>query len=210
MQSGQKIKVDPAVMARGLVWEYFGDALKAQHYRVLYIDPAWKFSAGKSKNPSLHYRTMPVKDIMAMPIKALAHPEGCRVYMWVTVPHLRNGFRVLDAWGARYSSARVWVKLWDKENGLFLYPDSFARGTGLEIAGDAEMLLIGKFGRPERAPNPKPRNTIFAPRREHSRKPAKIREWIEQTFKGPKAELFSRVEREGWDVWGDQVGKFDD
>lgn len=182
--------------------------LRAGHYRVLYIDPAWKFSAGKSRNPSNHYRTMPLREIMALPVPALFHPEGCRVALWVTVPHLENGFKTLKAWGLRYSSARFWVKLWPDEDQMFIYPDSIARGTGYEIANDTEVLLIGKFGRPEKAPNPKPRNSFYGQRREHSRKPDHIRDWLARTYKGPRAELFARTETPGWAAWGDQVGRF--
>lgn len=194
--------------AAARVWEAFGDDLKPRHYRLAYLDPAWKFSAGPSKNPSQHYRVMKLKDIMVMPIRDLAHPEGMRVYMWTTVPHLENGFRVLRAWGCKYSSARFWVKLWPKEDGMFVYPDSMSRGTGYEHSSDVEVLLLGKIGKPARAPNPKPRNSFFDPRREHSRKPDAIREWLASTFPGPRAELFSRASDDRFDHWGDQVGKF--
>lgn len=196
------------VPASALVWEAFGDQVEAEKYRVIYGDPAWKFSAGPSRNPSNHYKTMPLREIMALPIKALAHPDGARVILWVTVPHLRNGLRCFDAWGVRYSSARFWVKLWPKENGLFLYPDGFSRGTGYEIANDTEVLLIGKIRKPARAPKHKVRNAFFDPRRDHSQKPDQIRHWIEKTYDGPRCELFSRTDRKGWDHWGDERGKY--
>lgn len=184
--------------------------LKQNHYRIIYADPAWAFSAGPSRNPSKHYRTMKLRDIMELPIKALAHPDGARVFLWVTVPHLRNGFRVLDAWGARYSSARFWAKLWSKEDGMFLYPDSFARGTGYETIGNVEVLLIGKYGRPDKIGNKKPGSLFFGQRREHSRKPGFVREEIANAFRGPRAELFSRTDHAGFDHWGDHVGRFAD
>lgn len=190
------------------VTEAFGGALKPRHYRLVYLDPAWAFKAGPAKNPGQKYRVMKLKDIMALPVRDLAHPEGMRVYMWVTVPHLRNGFRVFDAWGVRYSSARFWVKLWPSEDGMFVYPDSMSRGTGYEHSSDVEVLMLGKIGRPAKAPNPKPRNSFFDPRREHSRKPDAIREWLATTFPGPRAELFSRAGDSRWDHWGDQAGTF--
>lgn len=186
------------------------ECLKANHYRVCYADPAWKFSAGPAKNPSQHYPTMKLKDIMALPVRELYHPDGARLFLWVTVPHLENGFKTLKAWGARYSSARFWLKLWPGEDGLFVYPDSFSRGTGYEVANDTEILLIGKFGRPEKAPSRKPRNSFMSQRREHSRKPAIIREQIAQMFAGPRCELFSRTKVEGFDHWGNHAGEFAD
>jgi hypothetical protein len=55
--------------------------LPKQHYRLIYSDPAWRFSAGPNKNPSRHYPTMKLKDIAALPVKELAHPDGCRLLM---------------------------------------------------------------------------------------------------------------------------------
>ena len=53
------------------------------------------------------------------------------------------------------------------------------------------------------------RNLIVAPVREHSRKPDDQYRKMEALFDGPYAELFSRSGRPGWDVFGDEVGKFD-
>lgn len=184
------------------------EGLKAGHYRVIYADPAWKFSAGKSKNPSNHYPTMTVKEIAALPVKDLAHPEGCRLHLWITIPLLHRLPEILTAWGFRYSTARVWGKLWPRENGLFLYPDSFARGSGFEVIGNCEMLVIAKRGRPQRIGNKKPHSLFFGTRREHSRKPDEVRDEIVAMFDGPRCELFARTQVAGWDAWGNQVDKF--
>jgi N6-adenosine-specific RNA methylase IME4 len=48
-----------------------------------------------------------------------------------------------------------------------------------------------------------------APRREHSRKPADVRERIERLVPGPYLELFARETKPGWDCWGEQSGLFD-
>ena len=54
------------------------------------------------------------------------------------------------------------------------------------------------------------RNLIVAPVREHSRKPAEMHAALEAMFEGPCAELFARgPARPGWDLWGDEVGKFE-
>jgi N6-adenosine-specific RNA methylase IME4 len=53
------------------------------------------------------------------------------------------------------------------------------------------------------------RKLMIAARREHSRKPDRQYKDIEQLVSGPYLELFSRSEREGWESWGNQVGKFE-
>lgn len=186
--------------------------LKARGYRVIYADPAWKFSSGKSRNPSNHYPTMTIPEIAALPVKDLAHPDGCRLLMWATAPILLLPFgprEVMRAWGFRYSTARVWRKLWPKEDGLFHYADSQSRGTGYEATGDWEILIIGKRGKPESIRGRPPRGLVSARRyKEHSRKPDIFRDEIKRLFEGPRVELFCRHEHEGWDVWGNETRKF--
>jgi len=46
---------------------------------------------------------------------------------------------------------------------------------------------------------------LEAARREHSRKPEEFYALVEATCPGSRVELFSRQEREGWRVFGDQV-----
>lgn len=183
--------------------------LRRAAYRVIYADPPWSFSCGGSRNPRTHYPTMRLDEIKALPVRDLAHPEGCRLLMWTTMPFLEKSFEVLRAWRFRYSTARVWCKLWPSEDGLFLHPDSFARGTGYEVIGNAEILLIGKRGRPQRISGKKPSSLIFAQRREHSRKPDLVRQEIVDLFEGPRCELFARSTHPGFDVFGNEPAKFE-
>ncbi|WP_341893762.1 MT-A70 family methyltransferase [Ferrovibrio terrae] len=187
-------------------------ALPQGGYRVVYADPPWKFSAGKNKNPSRHYPTMPLRDIAALPVAGLAHPEGCRLLMWVTPPILLLPFgprEVLTAWGFKYSTVRTWFKLYNRENGLFIYNNSMSRGPGYEATGDAEFLVVAKRGRPERIAGGKPRGAIFGQRREHSRKPDFVRDEICTLFQGPRVELFTRTQHDGFDNFGNEIGKFE-
>lgn len=183
--------------------------LERGRYRVLLIDPPWHFSSGPSRNPRRHYPTMRVDELCALPVGDLAHPDGCRLFLWATSPILPRAFEVMRAWGFRYSTARYWAKLWPSEDEMFVYPDSLARGTGYEVIGNIEPLLIGKRGRPQRIEGKKPGSLFFARRREHSRKPDCLRQEIADTFDGPRAELFARSTRPGWEAFGNQVGKFD-
>jgi N6-adenosine-specific RNA methylase IME4 len=186
--------------------------LPSQHYRVIYADPPWKFSAGKNKNPSRHYRTMPLKEIAELDVGRLAHPDGCRLLMWVTPPILLLPFgprEVLTAWGFKYSTVRTWFKLYSREDGLFIYNNSLSRGPGYEATGDAEFLVVAKRGRPERIAGGKPRGAIFGQRREHSRKPDFVRDEICSLFQGPRVELFTRTIHPGFDAFGNEITRFE-
>ena len=49
---------------------------------------------------------------------------------------------------------------------------------------------------------------IFAPRREHSRKPDEFFELVEDRSLGPYLELYSRTDRPDWTTDGKEAGKW--
>jgi N6-adenosine-specific RNA methylase IME4 len=85
---------------------------------------------------------------------------------------------------------------------------AWAFGTGHVLRSAAEFWLIGTIGRPPVLAHGE-RNLIVAPVREHSRKPDALRGAMERLFGGPCCELFARGSREGWSVWGNEIGRFD-
>jgi N6-adenosine-specific RNA methylase IME4 len=185
--------------------------LTPHSYRVIYADPPWRWSGGPNKNPSRHYPTMPLKEIAKLPVGDLAHPEGCRLLMWVTVPILFLPFspkEIMTGWGFKYSTARCWAKLYPKEDGLFITNRSISRGPGYEATGDFELLIIAKSGRPQPIKGGKPRGLFFGQRRQHSRKPDFIRDQICELFEGPRCELFARSGHPGFDSFGNETTKF--
>ena len=181
--------------------------------KVILIDPPTKFSSGPNKNPERHYRTMKLQDIAKFPVRDLADPTGCRMFLWTTAPlaFVRFSAREMATrWGFRYSTCRIWAKLWPREDTMFLYPNSISRGSGYETTGDFEILSIWKIGKPESLrKRAKPRGLFYGRRREHSRKPDNVIDEITSTFEGPRIELFARESRPGWVTWGDQKQKFD-
>ena len=50
---------------------------------------------------------------------------------------------------------------------------------------------------------------IFAPAREHSRKPDEFYRRVERFCDGPRLDLFARASRPSWDTWGNEATKFD-
>jgi N6-adenosine-specific RNA methylase IME4 len=188
-------------------WPFTG--LRRHWYRVILVDAPLKFSSGPNRNPKNHYQTMPLAEILALPVNELAHPAGCRLILYITMPWLHRMHRILDAWEFKYCTARPWVKLWPREDGLVLYPDSFAVGCGYEVRNSSELQVIAKRGRPQRLSNKKLCGLIIAARREHSRKPDCARDELCQLFDGPRCELFARSHHPGFEAWGDQSNMFD-
>ena len=52
----------------------------------------------------------------------------------------------------------------------------------------------------------RPPSVVYSPRQEHSEKPLRFYEIIEQMYPDlPKIELFARKQYPGWRVWGNQA-----
>ena len=193
--------------------------LKACHYRCVMVDPPTAFLAGTKGRPQ-HYRRMSDSKIAELAVADLLHPDGAWIFLWVTSPKLyppaRSGrllspAEIVRAWGAHYSArAFVWVKVKQSvANGLpfGVTADSLHRGMGYTTRKNAEDCLLFKVGTPKRLAADVD-EVILAPVREHSRKPDAAIERIERFCAGPRVELFARETRPGWDVWGDEIGKF--
>lgn len=105
----------------------------------------------------------------------------------------------MDAWGFAFKTAGHWAKL--TRNGKQAF------GTGYILRSAGEPYLIGTIGNPKGARNI--RSVIMARTREHSRKPDKAYRAAEKlnTASTRRLDLFGREEREGWDVFGDEIGK---
>jgi N6-adenosine-specific RNA methylase IME4/ParB-like chromosome segregation protein Spo0J len=171
-----------------------------RRYAVLYADPPWHFEvyneeSGVERAAGNHYSTMSLEQICALPVLNLASPDAA-LFMWTTVPHLRESFGVLVAWGFEYKTNIVWVK--DKI------------GLGYFVRNQHELLLVATRGdMPSPSPANRPPSVISALRREHSRKPDEAYALIEAMYPTlPRVELFARQARPGWDVWGNETDKF--
>jgi N6-adenosine-specific RNA methylase IME4 len=191
-------------------------------YRCIMADPATKFVGGTKGRPQ-HYKRMTDHEIAALPVFDLVHPDGCFLGLWVTSPKIyrpKNSKKLLrpdeiaDIWRFRYSSRMfVWIKT-NRRTGIlsskpmFIHPsDGIHFGNGYTSRKNAEDCLLFRVGRPTRVAKDV-REPIFAPAREHSRKPDEAFERFERFCAGPYLELFSREPREGWDGWGDEPTKF--
>jgi N6-adenosine-specific RNA methylase IME4 len=158
-----------------------------RRYAVLYADPPWHFEvyneeSGVERAVGNHYSTMSLDEICALPVLSLASPDAV-LFMWTTVPHLRESFDVLVAWGFEYKTNIVWVK--DKI------------GLGYFVRNQHELLLVATRGDiPSPSPANRPPSVIRGPRREHSRKPDEAYDLIERMYPElPKIELFARQTR---------------
>lgn len=182
-------------------WEFEG--LQPFKYRVILADPAYVFKnwsdKGAEKSPQAHYTCMTVKEIKALPVAKLAH-DDCLLVMWTTAPMLPQSLEIMREWGFTYSTAGAWAK--QSSTGK-----KWAFGNGHVLRSAAEFFLIGKKNAVG-IESASVRNLIVSPIREYSRKPDQQYDICEQLTRGPYCELFSRTDREGWDSWGNEKGRF--
>ena len=192
--------------------------LRRAHYACIVADPASKFSSYtsiQSANPSSrrdnerHYRVMAFDELAALPVRDLAAPTGCHLFVWTSGPFLPQAIALVSAWGFKYSTrAFTWLKTkrgWDGVSPLA--EDDFHIGLGLTVRHQTEMVLLGRRGNCRRQ-RKDVRELILAPRREHSRKPDEFYRRVEAYCEGPYVDLFAREQRPNWDCWGDEIEKF--
>lgn len=170
-----------------------------KQYDIVYADPPWQYKNKKTGGSMISgaeskYLTMSTDDICNLPIKNLANKDSV-LFMWVTVPFLPDGMRVLDSWGYKYKTMLTWRKI-------------MSLGMGFWFRGQCEHVLFGVRGK-VKAFRCQRTNFIQSKVSEHSAKPEEFAELIEiATSDMPSRqmiELFARRQRPGWDVFGNEV-----
>lgn len=173
-----------------------------EKYSVIYADPPWKYEVyskkGLGRSAESHYPTMQLADICALPVGDLAE-KNCALFLWVTMPCLKEGLRVIEAWGFTYKTiAFVWVKQNKKSDGLFW-------GMGYWTRSNVELCILATKGHPRRQ-NAGVHQVVMSHIEEHSKKPQEVRDRIVQLMGDvPRVELFARQRFPGWDAWGNEV-----
>ena len=153
---------------------------------------------GLGRSAENHYPTMSLEDIKNLPINNLAD-KNCVLFMWTTIPLLKDSFSVLDSWGFEYKSiAFVWIKLNKKSDTLFW-------GMGHWTRSNAEFCIFATKGNPKRV-SASVHQVILSHIERHSKKPQEARDRIVQLMGDlPRVELFAREKCGGWDAWGNEV-----
>ena len=176
-----------------------------KQYKTIVADPPWKYGAwgvGSKKSAfskkyneneiPIPYETMSVEEIKALKVADLAD-ENCELYLWTTQKYLPDAFEVLKAWGFKYCQTLTWCKT------------PMGTGQGGVYCPTTEFLILGRKGK---MPKVKRIDTTWwnvKRTNKHSKKPEFFQDLIETVSDAPRLEMFARREREGWDVWGNEV-----
>ena len=177
-------------------------------FNLIVADPPWRYSYSTRKSELdgtgwhgaqfKHYRTMTFAEIEALPIAQSASSNSLCA-LWIVNPLLPKCLRVLEAWGFDYRGMVTWVKT-DKRTGTKPF-----FGNGYWVRGATEHLVFGVRGKVK--PFSRREVSWFSARvQKHSQKPEAAFELFHRLIgEGPKLELFARVPRVGWTVWGNEV-----
>jgi N6-adenosine-specific RNA methylase IME4 len=136
--------------------------LPRKHFRAIAADPAQPFNSftalqssnwNSRRDVEKHYPVMSFEQIAALPVKELAHPDGCHLFVWVTGPNLMRAQEIITAWGFKYSAIGfTWAKLRRglKDTPLFFSERDFHFGLGLTTRHNAEICLLARRGNARR------------------------------------------------------------
>ena len=162
-------------------------------FEVIAIDPPWNY--GREYDPDGSRVANPYPEMNQEQLLKLNPPfaENSVCFLWTTHAFIFDAKALLDKWGFTYKATIVW----DKEK----------IGMGAWLRMQCEFCLVGIKGKPMWN-NTKYRDIISEPRREHSRKPDAFYEMVQEITIGRRLEYFSRENREGWEVFGNDTQKF--
>lgn len=176
-------------------------------YDIIYTDPPWQQGKGgkkkvrpNSSGGNLDYPTMTLQEIRDIHkhISEKMVNKNHNVFMWTINKYLVDAQDIMEDLGYTLHARIVWNKttgmcpaytvrfqteylLWFYKKGTMLMPCENTRGKYPDIMTESV--------------------------KKHSKKPVCAYEMLENMFpESKKLELFSRIERDGWDAWGNQVG----
>lgn len=181
---------------------------------VILADPPWQYAAmsgqqsgTKGGSAATEYSMLKSKELAALPVNELAS-DDCVLYLWATTPYIVNGqaIALAEAWGFRVTTQRLWVKT-TNAGGVHL------GGIGRAVKNAHETLLVCTRGtfrpwRYETGWTPEDSTSVFlSPRRQHSRKPDYVYDFIERSsYAPPRVELFARTHSKGVKLWEPRPG----
>lgn len=166
-------------------------------FDCLVIDPPWQYdnirTGGTLKSGAEQkYQTLSLYDIMELaPLIQSVTKDNCIIFLWVTNSFLKVGLNLIESYGFDYKTLITWVK-----NG---------KGLGFWYRGNTEHIILGVKGdiKPFHSQEI---NVFHADTKQHSEKPLKSYELIEQGTKSIKKcktlEIFARRYYKDWTCIG--------
>jgi N6-adenosine-specific RNA methylase IME4 len=180
-------------------------------YTLIVADPPWKYtrdSKGLSgcvsnRKGGEGYITMSDEEIAYLPVHKIRERNSV-LCLWATGARMDSAIRVMSDWGFTFKTVLfVWQKV-SKSGSPRMVMGNYTRPS-------TEFILLGTRGNGIKIPtSDKIHNmhqVVSHPIIGHSVKPLVFIDKIEALFHNPteKLEMFARVGREGWDLFGNEA-----
>lgn len=167
-------------------------------YNLIVVDPPWPIKKvthkARPKQISMDYKILSLDGIKNLNISSIAM-DNSFCFLWTTQKFLFDSKTILESWGFKHLLTMVWEKTYGKSNGMPLFG----------FRWNSEFILVGYKGKIPLWPKQKLIPACFqAENVRHSQKPSIFYKMIEH-LGDKRIDIFARKEREGWDVWGDEV-----
>jgi N6-adenosine-specific RNA methylase IME4 len=173
-------------------------------FDCIVIDPPWQYR-NKNTGGTLisgsdkKYPTLSFEELVNLSIRIKeVSKKDCIIFLWVTNPFLREGLDLLNYYGFEYKTLITWVK------------SLSSKGMGYWYRGNTEHMILGTKGK-IKAFHSQQINVFHAETRQHSQKPIKAYELIEdatRTIKNCKTlEIFARKQYKDWTCIGYDIDK---
>jgi N6-adenosine-specific RNA methylase IME4 len=173
-------------------------------FRVITADCPWRPGdslPGKTRGAAKQYKTMTVDHLCTFELPPIA--PDCVLFLWRLSIMQEEALRVARAWGFNPTKGElVWAKMTPSGKQHF--------GMGRILRGSHESCIVATRGKPTplhhsqrdlfSAPVPRVGGRII-----HSAKPDAFYEIVRGLFDGPRAALFERKQRPGFECFGDQL-----
>lgn len=182
----EEIKAQPVIVPEG-------------KFQCVVADPPWPMNRiHRDLYPDkvgMDYPTMTEDELMACPYVPDKAADNCHLYLWTTHRFLPMALRLVEHWGFRYQCLMTWVK----NEGMVPY--SWMYSTEHVLFCRKGNLQLERLGM---------RLHFSAKERQQSRKPDEFYDLVRQASPGPRIDIFSREQREGFEQFGfvEEVNKF--
>lgn len=175
--------------------------MQLKKYNIILLDIPWTYDdqclAG-NRGAFCKYPLLTLDELKKLPVGNLADKD-CIMFMWVTMPMLREALELIGTYGFKYKScAFTWLKIYKSGKPFW--------GMGRWTRSNQELCLLATKGKPKRI-SASVHQVIESVPEQHSKKPGETYDRILQLCGDlPRIELFARpnepARQVGWDLVG--------
>lgn len=182
-------------------------------FKTVMVDPPWAYDddmPGPGRGSNSHYDTLHYGTVLGMaPQIQQATAPSAHLYLWTTNSFIQEALEIAEAWGFDQKTIITWVKVTEEPRGLPHQRDHSVNvkeriGMGHYLRNVTEHMLFCTKGNLSTELDTVP-NVFYAERGQHSVKPNKAYELVEELSPEPRLDMFSRRKRKGWEIWGDET-----